>query len=72
MNDSHGDMQNLLHTELDPRVQYIQGAVKPVGMVAGLDSTFDAVIWKLAPEMLGVPLADMVALQPLVVVPEVQ
>lgn len=44
VNDSHGDMQNLLHTELDPRVQYIQGAVKPVGMVAGLDSTFDAVI----------------------------
>jgi D-amino peptidase len=42
VNDSHGDMQNLLHTELDPRVVYIQGAVKPVGMVAGLDSTFDA------------------------------
>ncbi|HEY9225553.1 MAG TPA: M55 family metallopeptidase [Gemmatimonadaceae bacterium] len=45
VNDSHGDMQNLLHTELDPRVQYIQGAVKPVGMVAGLDSSFDAVIF---------------------------
>jgi D-amino peptidase len=42
VNDSHGDMQNILHTELDPRVTYIQGAVKPVGMVAGLDSTFDA------------------------------
>jgi D-amino peptidase len=27
VNDSHDDMQNLLHTELDPRVQYIQGAV---------------------------------------------
>ena len=39
VNDSHGDMQNLLHTELDPRVTYIQGAVKPVGMVEGLDST---------------------------------
>jgi len=45
VNDSHGDMQNLLHTELDPRVTYIQGAVKPVGMVAGLDSTFDAAIF---------------------------
>jgi len=45
VNDSHGDMQNLLHTELDPRVTYIQGAVKPVGMVAGLDSTFDGVIF---------------------------
>jgi len=45
INDSHGDMQNLLHTELDPRATYIQGAVKPVGMVEGLDSTFDAVIF---------------------------
>ena len=45
VNDSHGDMQNLLHTELDPRVSYIQGAVKPFGMVEGLDSTFAAVIF---------------------------
>jgi D-amino peptidase len=45
VNDSHGDMQNLLHTELDPRITYIQGAVKPFGMVEGLDSTFAAVIF---------------------------
>lgn len=45
VNDSHGDMQNLLHTELDPRVTYIQGAVKPVGMVEGLDSTYDGAIF---------------------------
>ena len=45
VNDSHGDMQNLLHTELDRRVSYIQGAVKPFGMVQGLDSTFDAAIF---------------------------
>ncbi len=45
VNDSHGDMQNLLHTELDPRVTYIQGAVKPYGMVEGLDATFDAAIF---------------------------
>jgi D-amino peptidase len=45
VNDSHGDMQNLLHTELDPRVTYIQGAVKPLGMVEGLDSTYDAAIF---------------------------
>jgi len=44
VNDSHGDMQNLLHTELDPNAAYIQGAVKPYGMVEGLDGTFDAVI----------------------------
>lgn len=45
VNDSHGDMQNLLHTELDPRAAYIQGAVKPFGMVEGLDSTFDAALF---------------------------
>jgi D-amino peptidase len=45
VNDSHGDMQNLLHTELDPRVTYNQGAVKPLGMVEGLDSTYSAVIF---------------------------
>ena len=32
VNDSHGDMQNLLHTSLDPRVTYIQGNIKPLGM----------------------------------------
>jgi D-amino peptidase len=45
VNDSHGSMQNLLHTELDPRVEYIQGAIKPFGMVEGLDGSFDAVIF---------------------------
>ena len=45
VNDSHGDMQNLLHTELDPRVTYIQGAVKPFGMVEGLDSSYAAAIF---------------------------
>ena len=45
VNDSHGDMQNLLHTRLDPRVQYIQGNLKPLGMVQGLDATFDAAIF---------------------------
>jgi D-amino peptidase len=45
INDSHGDHQNLLHTDLDPRVSYIQGSIKPRGMVAGLDATFDAVIF---------------------------
>lgn len=45
VNDSHGDMRNLLHLELDPRVHYIQGSVKPFGMVQGLDETFDAAIF---------------------------
>ncbi len=45
VNDSHGDMQNLLHIELDERVTYIQGNIKPFGMVQGLDSSFDAAIF---------------------------
>lgn len=45
LNDSHGDHQNVLHTELDPRVVYIQGAIKPLGMVQGLDASFDGVIF---------------------------
>ncbi len=45
VNDSHGDMQNLLHTRLDERVQYIQGNIKPLGMVQGLDDSFDAAVF---------------------------
>jgi D-amino peptidase len=45
VNDSHGDMQNLLHTQLDIRVRYLQSNIKPLGMVQGLDKTFDAAIF---------------------------
>ncbi|MEP1093771.1 MAG: M55 family metallopeptidase [Cyclobacteriaceae bacterium] len=45
VNDSHGDMQNLLHTELDPRAEYLQSNIKPLGMVQGLDDSFDAAIF---------------------------
>lgn len=45
VNDSHGDHQNLLHTELDPRVVYIQGSIKPLGMVQGLDGSFAGAIF---------------------------
>ncbi len=45
VNDSHGDMQNLLHTELDRRVEYIQSNIKPLGMVQGLDDSFDGAIF---------------------------
>jgi D-amino peptidase len=45
VNDSHGDHQNALHTQLDPRLTYIQGAIKPLGMVQGLDGSFDGVIF---------------------------
>ena len=45
VNDSHGDHQNLLHTTLDPRVEYTQGAIKPYGMMQGLDSSYSAVVF---------------------------
>jgi D-amino peptidase len=45
VNDSHGDHQNVLHTELDPRLTYIQGSIKPLGMVQGLDASFDGAIF---------------------------
>lgn len=45
INDSHGDMQNLLHIQLPEDVEYIQGNIKPLGMVQGLDDSFDAAIF---------------------------
>jgi len=45
VNDAHGDMQNLLHAELNPAITYIQGNAKPFSMVQGLDSTYDAAIF---------------------------
>jgi D-amino peptidase len=55
VNDSHGDHQNLLHTRLDPRVEYIQGALKPFGMVQGLDSTYDGLVLLGVHAMAGAP-----------------
>lgn len=55
VNDSHGDHQNLLHTQLDPRVTYIQGSIKPLGMVQGLDDTFDGAIFLGYHAMAGDP-----------------
>ena len=55
VNDSHGDHQNALHTQLDPRVTYIQGSIKPLGMVQGLDASFDGVIFLGYHAMAGDP-----------------
>ena len=55
VNDSHGDHQNVLHTDLHPDVTYIQGAVKPLGMVQGLDASFDGVIFLGYHAMAGDP-----------------
>jgi D-amino peptidase len=40
VNDSHGDMRNLVLNELDDTVELISGADKPLSMCAGLDPTF--------------------------------
>ena len=41
VNDSHGDMRNLVLDELDAGVEVITGADKPYSMGAGLDPTFE-------------------------------
>src|SRR2546423_14152138 len=41
INDSHGDMRNVLLDELDDAVELISGADKPFSMAAGLDPTFE-------------------------------
>lgn len=42
VNDSHGPMVNLIPEDLDSRAELIMGRPKMGGMVAGLDSSFDA------------------------------
>ncbi|MCL2586488.1 MAG: M55 family metallopeptidase, partial [Streptosporangiales bacterium] len=44
VNDAHGPKRNLLHDQLDPRARLIKGASKRMGMLEGLDSTFDATL----------------------------
>lgn len=45
VNDSHGNMDNIIIEELDPRAQLISGAPKPLSMMEGIDETFDGVIY---------------------------
>lgn len=41
VNDSHGPMDNLLGTLLDPRAEYVVGSPKPLGMVECLEEGID-------------------------------
>ena len=43
--DSHGSMQNLLVDKLPPDVQLVRGTPRPLGMMQGLDDSFDGVIF---------------------------
>jgi D-amino peptidase len=45
VNDSHGGQRNILPEDLDPRARLISHSFKRYGMMEGLDSTFDAVIF---------------------------
>lgn len=45
VNDSHGDHANVLIEDFPPGVEYVQGSLKPLGMVAELDDSFDAAIY---------------------------
>jgi D-amino peptidase len=45
VNDSHGDMRNIIHEQLPPEVQLIQGSVKELSMIEGIDGSFDALVF---------------------------
>jgi D-amino peptidase len=43
--DSHGNMQNLLIDRLPSDVLVVRGVARPLGMMHGIDSTFDAAVF---------------------------
>lgn len=45
VNDSHGDMVNLLQSELDPRARLVRGWTKPFGMMEGLNTGIAATMF---------------------------
>jgi D-amino peptidase len=45
VNDSHGSQRNLLPEDLDPSARLISHSFKRLGMMEGLDETFDAAIF---------------------------
>ncbi len=45
VNDSHGSMRNLLIEELRAPAELISSNIKPMGMMQGIDASFDAVIF---------------------------
>jgi D-amino peptidase len=45
VNDSHGDMRNLILADLHPAATLITGSPKPLSMMQGIDASFDAVVF---------------------------
>lgn len=44
INDSHSGMRNVIIEDLDPRIKLITGSSKPMSMMEGIGSDFDAVL----------------------------
>lgn len=44
VSDSHWNKRNLLWERLDPRAEIVSGGPRPLGMMAGLDQSFDGAI----------------------------
>lgn len=45
VNDSHGGMRNLVADALNPKVSLVSGSPKPLGMMQGIDDTYQAVVF---------------------------
>ncbi|MCI0555538.1 MAG: M55 family metallopeptidase, partial [Anaerolineae bacterium] len=45
VNDSHGDMRNLILADLNPVASLITGSPKPYSMMQGIDATYDAAVF---------------------------
>jgi D-amino peptidase len=44
VNDSHGSMRNIVADDLNPNASLITGTPKPLSMMQGIDSSFDAAV----------------------------
>jgi D-amino peptidase len=45
VNDSHGSMRNIVADALNPKASLVTGSPKPLSMMQGIDSSFDACIF---------------------------
>jgi D-amino peptidase len=45
VNDSHGSKRNIIASLVNPAAHLITGSPKPLGMMQGIDETFDAIIF---------------------------
>ena len=45
VNDAHGNMRNILPADLSPRAVLISGSPKPLGMMQGIDDSFNACLF---------------------------